>query len=228
MPGGMRLSRGRIALLRPNRFRREAGQTGRDMIFTADDLSYTVRRSDRRTLAVQVKNDGSVLVRTPMTVREADIGRFVLEKADWIRAVREKQRRAEAAAASTLPLTTAELAELRTDAVRYFSERVPFYAQQIGTAWGKVTIRCQKTRWGSCSSAGNLNFNCLLMLAPAEVRDYVIVHELCHRLEMNHSARFWAQVERVMPDWRRRQAWLRENGAVLLRRAEQGGRQDAV
>ena len=71
---------------------------------------------------------------------------------------------------------------------------------------------------GSCSGAGNLNFNCLLMLAPPEVRDYGVVHELCHRKEMNHSARFWKEVENILPDYRQRRAWLKENGGRLIAR----------
>lgn len=84
--------------------------------------------------------------------------------------------------------------------------------------YGRISIRKQKTRWGSCSREGNLNFNSLLMMAPPEVLDYVVVHELCHRLEMNHSARFWAQVEKVIPDYRKPRKWLKEHGSQLMLR----------
>ena len=79
-------------------------------------------------------------------------------------------------------------------------------------------MRRQRSKWGSCSSAGNLNFNCLLLLAPLEVLDYVVVHELCHRLEMNHSPRFWAEVRRVLPDYEAARGWLREEGGSLMAR----------
>jgi len=85
-------------------------------------------------------------------------------------------------------------------------------------SYGSITVRSQKTRWGSCSSRGNLNFNCLLMLTSPEVLDYVVLHELCHRKELNHSARFWAQVERVMPDYRLRRKWLKDHGSALIGR----------
>ncbi|MBR3646703.1 MAG: M48 family metallopeptidase, partial [Lachnospiraceae bacterium] len=73
-------------------------------------------------------------------------------------------------------------------------------------------------RWGSCSSKGNLNFNALLILCPEEVRDYVVVHELCHRLEMNHSKYFWAEVERVFPHYREARLWLKKNGNYYIER----------
>ncbi|MDE6567167.1 MAG: M48 family metallopeptidase, partial [Lachnospiraceae bacterium] len=93
-----------------------------------------------------------------------------------------------------------------------------YYARQIGVDYGRITIRNQKTRWGSCSGKGNLNFNCLLMLAPAEIQDYVVVHELCHRREMNHSPRFWAEVAKIMPDYQERRKWLKEHGQEIMRR----------
>ena len=81
-----------------------------------------------------------------------------------------------------------------------------------------ITIRNQKTRWGSCSSKGNLNFNCLLMLTPPEVIDYVVVHELCHRKEMNHSWAFWAEVEKVLSGYKEQVKWLKENGGQVIGR----------
>ena len=93
-----------------------------------------------------------------------------------------------------------------------------YYAPQIGVDYGRITIRCQRTRWGSCSAKGNLNFNCLLMLAPPEVLDSVVVHELCHRREMNHSPRFYALVLRVFPDYHRWDRWLKDNGPALMAR----------
>ncbi len=96
------------------------------------------------------------------------------------------------------------------------------FAPLVGVSYGRITIRNQRTRWGSCSGKGNLNFNCLLMLAPPEVLDYVVVHELCHRKEMNHSPRFWAEVARVLPDYQQRRRWLKEHGGALVQRMENG------
>ena len=96
------------------------------------------------------------------------------------------------------------------------TKRVSYFARLMGVSYRNITIREQKTRWGSCSSEKNLNFNWKLILAPPEVLDYVVVHELCHRLEMNHSPRFWAQVERVLPDYKVSRKWLREHGNELM------------
>ena len=114
---------------------------------------------------------------------------------------------------------TAEIDELMKEAKKVIPERVAFFAPLVGVTPGRITIRCQKSRWGSCSARGNLNFNCLLMLAPEEVMDSVVVHELCHLKQMNHSKKFYDEVLRVMPDYRARQKWLKEHGAELLRHA---------
>ena len=82
----------------------------------------------------------------------------------------------------------------------------------------KITIKNLVSRWGSCSTKGNLNFNCLLMLTPDYVIDYIVVHELCHLREMNHSEKFWAEVEKIMPDYQRAELWLKQNGGNLISR----------
>jgi len=94
-------------------------------------------------------------------------------------------------------------------------KRVRFWAEQMGESFGKITIKNQKKRWGSCSSARNLNFNYRLVMAPQEVMDYVVVHELCHLRQMNHSAAFWKEVEMVLPDYKVHKKWLERNGELL-------------
>ena len=176
-------------------------------------IEYTLIRASRKTVGIQIK-DGKVIVRAPRRLPKSAIDAFVCKHADWI-----KSHLAKAQAAQGQPkLTDDERKALASQAKAVIPARVAHYAALLGVEYGRITIRMQKTRWGSCSSKGNLNFNCLLMLAPPEVLDSVVVHELCHRKHMNHSAAFYAEIARVMPDYKSRHAWLKQNGAVLMNR----------
>lgn len=104
------------------------------------------------------------------------------------------------------------LAEMALARIR---ERLEVYAPRIGVSYGRVTVRNQRTRWGSCSAKGNLNFNWRLILAPEKCLEYVVIHELCHRREFNHSARFWDLVQRQMRDYQVWKDYLKKNGAGL-------------
>lgn len=130
----------------------------------------------------------------------------------------EKGQRTRRAPCTVGKLTETELKELVAAAKEHIPERVAYFAPAVGVKYGKITIRKQRSRWGSCSSAGNLSFNALLMLAPPEVLDGVVVHELCHIKQMNHSAAFYREVSRILPDYKERNKWLKENGHTLLER----------
>ncbi len=179
-----------------------------------------VIRSGRKTVSLQIDKDLKVTVRAPYRMSDAAVRKFIEEKSDWIEKHMRKmqERREEYEAEPGELLTVEELRELARKAAEYIPGRVDCYAPLIGVSYGRITIRNQRSRWGSCSSRGNLNFNCLLMLAPPEIIDYVIVHELCHRREMNHSPLFWQEVERVLPDYKRRRKWLKDNGERIMRR----------
>jgi hypothetical protein len=112
--------------------------------------------------------------------------------------------------------TEEEIREMAQQALQVIPPKVRAYAAKLGVTYGRITVRNQRTRWGSCSSKGNLNFNCLLTQVPEAVMDYVIVHELCHRIEMNHSPKFWALVEMILPQYRQQKQWLKEHGAELI------------
>ena len=177
---------------------------------------YDIIRSNRKTITIQIKGDGQVIVRAPLRMPKADILSFVDKKKAWIEkhldAIARRQPASERA------FTAAELHELAVAAKEDIGRRVAKFAPIVGVTYGRITIRAQKTRWGSCSAKGNLNFNCLLMLCTEEVRDYVVVHELYHRKELNHSNRFWEEVARVMPDCDMQRKWLRDNGGSIIRR----------
>lgn len=109
-----------------------------------------------------------------------------------------------------------DLILLKSQAKAYIPQRVEHFAKIIGVNYKNVQIRCQRTLWGSCSSSGTLSFNCLLMKCPPSVIDYVVVHELCHRIHMNHSKAFWQEVEKYCPDYKTQRAWLKSQGLFLL------------
>ncbi len=111
-----------------------------------------------------------------------------------------------------------ELEKLKKQARKAIVPRVEHYASIMNVEYGRIAIRAQKTRFGSCSSKGNLNFNCILALMPEEIVDYVVVHELAHLKQMNHSKLFWAEVEKVLPDYKKRRRWLKENGRKYMER----------
>ncbi|MHB9095146.1 MAG: M48 family metallopeptidase [Eubacteriales bacterium] len=95
------------------------------------------------------------------------------------------------------------------------TERLDYFGPQLGLKYNAVRIKEQKTRWGSCSGKGNLNFNWKVVMAPSDIIDYVVVHELCHLAHMNHSREFWHLVESQLPDYRERKQWLKQNGVLL-------------
>ena len=185
-------------------------------------METIVIRSRRKTLSMQVKGDGQVEIRAPLRTSDAEIRRFLETHRRWLEKHLQKAQALQQAKAGVRKLTAAETAELKKKAKRILPERVAYWAPLIGVRPGRIAVRCQKTRWGSCSTKGNLNFNCLLMLAPEGVIDYIVVHELCHLKHMNHSKRFYAEIEKVLPDYRQHQQGLKDNGEFLLARVDQG------
>ena len=186
-----------------------------------DKTHIEVIRSKRKTLAIEIRPDMRVVVRGPEKIPQNEIMKFVEEKQNWIKkhlvqmyfkAEEIKKQKKEPA------LTNADIEKLCQKALSVIPDKVKYYAEIMGVTYGRITIRNQKTRWGSCSSKGNLNFNCLLMLMPDKVLDYVVVHELCHLKQMNHSKKFWKEVERYMPDYKNYKKWLNENGGALIER----------
>lgn len=176
-----------------------------------------VIRSGRRTLALELRGDGTLVVRAPQQMREADIQRFIAAKAAWIAHARARLAESREAWGGDV-LSADELAALKVQARKDLAARLAYWAPLAGVTPGRLSIRCQHARWGSCAGQGNISLNALLMLASEAVRDYVVVHELCHLKHMDHSPRFWREVARVLPDYAAQRDWLRANGAALLQR----------
>lgn len=181
-------------------------------------MDITIIRSKRKTISIQITPDLSVVVRAPYRCPKREIDRVLEEKKDWIEKHIKRMQEQAQNAEPVERFTKEEIDELARQALEYIPGRVRYYADVIGVDYAKITIRNQKTRWGSCSGKGGLNFNCLLMKTPPEVIDYVVVHELCHRKEMNHSKQFWNEVERILPDYKMSVKWLKEHGSDLMRR----------
>ena len=174
---------------------------------------YELIRSNRKSLALQVKADGSVIVRAPPRIAERRIEPFAADHWDWV----EKQRqRLSRQRENARRITEEERQEGIRKAKEIIPRRAACFAARMGVSYGRITIREQKTRWGSCSQKGNLNFNWKLVLMPPEILDYVVVHELAHRKEMNHSPRFWAVVEKELPDYRKRREELKIRGREFI------------
>ena len=169
---------------------------------------------------MELRPNGELLVRAPYFVTNREIQHFVQENKAWIERKKAKLQNRAPDEASADILSDEELKKLSEEAKRVLSEKAHRYAGRIGVTFGRISIRHQKTKWGSCSSKGNLNFNCLLILLPEEVRDYVVVHELAHLREMNHSEMFWAEVEKIIPDYKLRSKELKELGGPLISRIE--------
>lgn len=180
-------------------------------------MEYQLIRSNRRTLSASIK-DGELIVRAPLRLKESEIERFLEEHRGWIEKQLKRAEEQKKELETVDKLTMEDIRKLADDAMRVIPERVKVYAEKIGVTYGRITIRNQRSKWGSCTAKGNLNFNCLLMLAPGEVLDSVIVHELCHRKYMNHSDKFYTEVLRVFPEYRKWDKWLKDNGNILIRR----------
>ncbi len=188
----------------------------------SSNLNIEVIRSGRKTMSVEIRKDLRVIVRAPYRISDREIKYFVDEKHEWItrhlEMMESRVKEMEAAQGGQGPFTFEEREALKNKALDYIPKRVSYFAGRMNVHPARITIRAQKTRWGSCSSKGNLNFNCLLMLCPEEVTDYVVVHELCHMKEMNHSPAFWAEVEKYCPDYKIHRTWLKNEGRALISR----------
>ena len=186
---------------------------------TEGAIRVEVVYSRRRTLGLEVRADGRVILRAPKGLSNQAVMDFVKERQAWIVQKWFETERIRRQKAGRPPRdyeqNPALEAQYRKEARRRITERAAYFAEKMGVDYGRIAIKAAKTRWGSCSAQGNLNFHWKLILMPPAILDYVVVHELAHRIEMNHSPRFWAQVERILPDYRERRRWLKENGGLI-------------
>ena len=175
------------------------------------EIRISVIRSARKSLGLEVRDANTVLARIPTRVSDRELKAFVENHRSWIlektevMAEREEKRK-------SIPAPPPELLS-KTDRMKIqlkIGKRVRHYCEAMGVTVGYVTVKNQKTRWGSCSAKGNVNFNYQLAFLPDELLDYVVIHELAHRRHMDHSRAFWAEVEKYCPDYLERREQLKE------------------
>ena len=169
-------------------------------------MVYEIIYSKRNTLALQVKADLTVVVKAPRGLSRKYIDDFVNQKADWIN---ERLQKYKSLPFNPYMFTKQEIADLKRKTLEIVVPRVQHYASIMGITPNKISASSAKARFASCNSRGNLSFSFRLCLYPIEAIDYIVVHELSHMVEMNHSKRFWAVVEKYMPDYKERIKLLR-------------------
>ena len=158
---------------------------------------YKIIRSKRKTIAIKVCDDGSVIIKAPRFASKAQIYSFINTKTDWIKKTQKKVKERGARLATVGKLTETELKELVAAAKEHIPERVAYFAPAVGVKYGKITIRKQRSRWGSCSSRNDLSLSLHLMKLPDRLIDYILIHELCHTLHRNHGPAFHALLDRM-------------------------------
>ncbi len=180
-----------------------------------EDLTIPIQfqREQRKTLSIKITREGSLLMKAPLTMREHEIERFIRQKRYWIykqtkRVIEENQNR--------VYRSKEEVTALKRQAREVLTKKSDDYKEILHVNYTRIRIGDQKTRWGSCSSKGTISYNWRLILMPERIQNYVVVHELCHLLEMNHSPAFWKKVSEVLPDYQSSRKWLKEHGSQYL------------
>jgi predicted metal-dependent hydrolase len=195
-------------------------------------IAYTHKTHPRsKSIKISIKPSGEVVVTTPRFTPKWSINAVVKKSDDWIQKqllkINQQKNFGETPdkikvfgkthLKKELDISSTKEVErfLKSTATRYILPRTKQLADKMEIKFGRITLRQQKTRWGSCSSQGNLNFNWRLVHCPAKVIDYVIIHELAHRQHMNHSSSFWDLVRKYDPEYLKNRGWLKRNGLVL-------------
>jgi predicted metal-dependent hydrolase len=181
----------------------------RNINISGQDYEYTLRRKSRvKYLRLSIEHDGSLVLTAPITYPVFLIKQFLTSRFDWIVSGLAKKK----ANPTILGIkhSEAEIKNYKKQARQLVGERLKHFNQHYNLKYNRVAIRNQKSRWGSCSSSKNLNFNYRLAIIPLELADYIIVHELCHLREMNHSKTFWSLVSQTIPDHKNIQKKLKK------------------
>lgn len=179
----------------------------REITVAGQKISYTVRRrKGTRRVSISLSPEKGVIVSLPWYVPEAAGEHFLKSKAEW---VLQKINWYAKHPVNKLVIPRAEVSRLKRETLKLVRERLAFFNEHYHHSYKRISVRQQKTRWGSCSKSGTISFNLKLALVDLALADYVVVHELCHVKEMNHSAKFWALVAETIPDHKERRKKLK-------------------
>ena len=181
-------------------------------------MKYNLKiiRSKRKSIGIEIKSDLSLIVRAPYFLSDTAIKKVVLEKEAWID---KKIEQIKNKSSLSLPAFTQKEIEILREKTRVIiTPKAEYFAKILNVSFNKLSVKKQTSVWGSCSAKQNINFNLLLCLCPDQVIDYIVVHELCHLKELNHSKRFWSEVEKVLPNYKSLRLWLKANGGALIKR----------
>lgn len=163
-------------------------------------VAYTLKKSAKaRRMRLAVYCDGSVVITAPQGLHEMVMERFIKEKAGWL--FSKLSFFSELDKSPVTRYSHKDYILNKEKALLIISKKTEILAKKYGYSYNKINIKNQKTRWGSCSKKGNLNFNYKVMFLPEKIQDYIIAHELCHLREFNHSRKFWNLVERIIPNY---------------------------
>lgn len=170
-------------------------------------MEYKIVYSKRKTIAITIEEGGVPVVKAPVRTKKKRIQEVVEKHSEWIEKHSEMQKKKESLFKD---LSDDDIKKLKKDAKKYFTENTERFSKIMGINYGRITITSAQKRFGSCSSAGNISFSYRLMLYPEPAREYVIVHELAHRKQMNHSKAFYAIIAEILPDYKYRRLLLKK------------------
>ncbi|OGZ67188.1 MAG: hypothetical protein A3D35_03560 [Candidatus Staskawiczbacteria bacterium RIFCSPHIGHO2_02_FULL_34_9] len=172
------------------------------MVLQNKNIDYTLRKSNRtKRVSLSVSHDGSVAVTIPYSLTENVAERFLQEKANWLFSRLEFFKQFEERI--IIKKTIKDYAENKEKALSLVKSKVVYFSKLYEFEYNRISVRNQKTRWGSCSKKRNINFNYKILFLTERLADYIIVHELCHTKELNHSKNFWNLVKEILPDYKK-------------------------
>ena len=171
-------------------------------------------RSNRNSISLEIGIEGSAVLRIPKRLSNREVIKFLKKHESWI-IKRKKEMKNDLKKLNLVNFEVSKIDEYKRDAIKLFSSRLEFYSKFSGIRYKKFRLSNAKKRWGSCSSKQTISINWRLFFAPRDVQEYVIVHELLHLKQMNHSKIYWKEVEKIIPDYKKHKTWLKENSHLL-------------